>query len=99
MKMLQTILVLIFIVSCCSVCCADSVVISFSDGKSQTIKLDGLINAITAVHYLPTGSQVSVAPQINTANSPPPRVETPPQQAPSAKPLVKFKWADPIIGQ
>lgn len=84
---------------------ADSVVISFADGKTQTITLDGSINSITAVRYLPSSVQtppapVTVAPQVNTtAPTPPQEAKQPQQQTTPAKPIVKFKWADPIIGQ
>jgi len=83
----------------------DSVVISFEGGKTQTITLDGSIKAITAVQYLPSGSDtqpvpIQATPQLNTAPSKAKEEENSPQpkQAP-AKPMVKFKWAEPVIGQ
>lgn len=81
-------------------CHADSVVISFEGGKTQTVTLDGSVNSITAVQYLPSGDQAGSAP-VPVA---PPAVKPAAnigdqQQQPPAKPMVKFKWAEPVIGQ
>jgi len=95
----------VLILSCSVNCRADSVVISFEGGKTQTVILDGSIKSIKSVQYLPSSDQthavpVPPEPNANTARAIPKHEENPAQQqqAPT-KPMVKFKWAEPIIGQ
>jgi len=105
MNIFKIILPAIIVLSYSGISRADSVVISFEGGKTQTVTLDGSIKSIKAVQYLTSSDQsnvapISVAPQTDTTTSTPANEANPPQhQQDPAKPKVKFKWADPIIGQ
>ena len=93
-------LIIMFLTS--AVCMADSVVITFEGGKTQSITLDGSIKSITAVQYLPSKDQTrfapaSAAPLVNPATLPT-YESKPPQQLVPEKPKVKFKWAEPVTG-
>lgn len=105
MNILKIILSALFVLSCSTISRADSVVISFEGGKTQTIPLYGPIKSITAVQYLPSGDQstaapVSPEPQADNATSTPPHEAKQPQQPPkSQKGNVKFKWADPLVSE
>jgi hypothetical protein len=80
-----------------SICQADSVVITFSDGKTQTVTLDAPVKSITTVKYLSAGDQAQAVPQSGSPASPQLHEEKQPEpQQTSAKPKVKFKWAAPI---
>lgn len=96
----KIILSTILIFSYSSISQADSVVITFSDGKTQTVPLDAPIKSITAVKYLSSGDQTQAVPQADSSTSPQMNEEKQPQQQQTpAKPKVKFKWATPIDGQ
>ena len=85
---------------CRTISHADSVVISFADGKTQTIILDVSVKSITAVQYLSANDQAPAVPQANSETpSKPQEAKQPQQPQTSAKPKVKFKWAAPIAGQ
>ena len=105
MNIINIMLLLVLILSCSVNCRADSVVISFEGGKTQTVILDGSIKSIKSVQYLPSSDQtqavpVPATPPPNTATSASKHEENPAQQQQTpAKPMVKFKWAEPIIGQ
>lgn len=100
MSIFKIILSTILILSYSAICQADSVVITFTDGKTQTVALDGPIKSITAVKYLSAGDQTQAAPQAHSATSSPVNeAKKTQQQQPPAKPKVKFKWAAPIDGQ
>jgi len=100
MNIFKIILSAIVILSYSAISQADSVVISFADGKTQTIPLDGSVNSITSVQYLSSSDQTSIVPHAKNATLPQPQeAKQPPQPQTPAKPSVKFKWADPIAGQ
>ncbi len=94
-----------FILSCSSQSWADSVVITFTDGKTQSIILDGTVNTIAAVKYLSSsdhtsGTSPATVPQARTSTlSSPHETREIQQRQITEKPKVKFKWADPVIGQ
>lgn len=94
----KIILSAILVFSYSSISQADSVVITFSDGKTQTVTLDAPIKSITAVKYLSAGDQTQAVPQADSSTSPQMHEEKQQQQTP-AKPKAKFKWAAPIDGQ
>ena len=105
MNIINIMLLLVLILSCSVNCRADSVVISFEGGKTQTVILDGSIKSIKSVQYLPSSDQTQAVPipskpPPNTATSTPKHEDNSPQeQQTPAKPMVKFKWVEPIIGQ
>ena len=101
MNVLKVILSSLLIVSYSSISRADTVVFSYADGKTQTVTLDSPFKSITSVQYIPSSNQNPAVPQADAAVAPPMHeAKQPQQQAPAnAKPMVKFKWADPIIGQ
>lgn len=83
--------------SCSSICWADSLVISFADGKTQTIPLDGPIKSITSMQYLASGEQARAAEGKGAPEADEPKRA--PQPATPLKPMVRFKWAEPVAGQ
>lgn len=105
MRKLQIILILSFILSTSALCRADSIVISFEGGKTQTMVLEGAIKSITAVQYLPSKdltqpTPVSAAPQAHSVKPSSVHESTQAGQQPvPLKPVVKFKWAEPVGGQ
>ena len=100
MNIFRIILFVIVIISYSIISQADSVVISFADGKTQTITLDGSVKSITAVQYLSTSDQTPIVPQAKNGTLPQPQeAKQPPQPQIPVKPSVRFKWADPIVGQ
>jgi len=90
----------ILVFSFSSISHADSVVITFSDGKTQTVTLDAPVKSITTVKYLSAGDQAQAAPHADSSASPQLHEEKQPQplQTPD-KPKVKFKWAAPNDAQ
>ncbi|OGU01030.1 MAG: hypothetical protein A2079_03685 [Geobacteraceae bacterium GWC2_48_7] len=62
MNIFKIIIAFILMFSSSAICTADSVVISFEGGKTQTIPLEGSIKSITAVQYLPSKIQTPAAP-------------------------------------
>lgn len=100
MGIFKVILSALLVFSFSSICHADSVVITFSDGKTQTVTLDAPVKSITTVKYLSAGDQAQAAPQADSPASPQLHKEMQPEpQLTPAKPKVKFKWAAPIDGQ
>ncbi|MDD2541577.1 MAG: hypothetical protein PHH28_11125 [Desulfuromonadaceae bacterium] len=105
MNNLKIIMLAMSILPCSSLSWADSVVITFTDGKTQSIILDGTVNTIATVKYLSSddrtsGTPLSTVPQAHTStlSSPHEMREIQQRQIPE-KPKVKFKWADPVVGQ
>ncbi len=100
MNVFRIILSVLFIVSYCSISRADTVVFSYSDGKKQTVLLDSPFKSITSVQYLPSSNQNPAVPPTESVVAPPMRETIQPlQQKEPAKPIVRFKWAEPIAGQ
>ena len=100
MNIYKILLPVVLILSCSAISRADSVVISFEGGKTQTIPLDSPIKSITAVQYLTASEQTPEVPQANTATPVHPQGTKQTQQQPEPKkPMFKFKWAEPITGQ
>ncbi len=100
MNILKILLPVVLILSCSAISRADSVVISFEGGKTQTIPLDSPIKSITAVQYLTASEQTPEVPQANAVTPSPAHEAQQTQQQPEPKkPVFKFKWADPIVGQ
>lgn len=100
MHLNKIIITLIFFFSASGICMADSVVISFEDGKTQSIELEAPVKSITKVEYL-TKTQAATRPldqQVNTVGLPPETSKQLPQQPSNSKPF-KLKWAAPISGQ
>ncbi|NTV48578.1 MAG: hypothetical protein HGB32_12465 [Geobacteraceae bacterium] len=100
MNIFKIVLSAIVILSYSAISQADSVVISFADGKTQTIPLDGSVKSITAVQYLSSSDQTPILPQAKNIILPQPQeAKQPSQPQIPAKQNVRFKWADPITGQ
>lgn len=101
MGIFKVILSALLIFSFSSICQADSVVITFSDGKTQTVTLDAPVKSISTVKYLSASDQAqAAAPQADGPASPQMHEEKQPEQLQiPTKPKVKLKWAAPIDGQ
>jgi hypothetical protein len=100
MNVLKIIMTALLFVSYSSISKADTVIISYSDGKNQTVTLDSPVKSITSVQYIPSSMDNFAVPQSETAVSPQMHeAKQPLPQKDSAKPKIRFKWADPIVGQ
>ncbi|HIJ86225.1 MAG TPA: hypothetical protein HPP97_00915 [Desulfuromonadales bacterium] len=100
MIVIKIVMSTLFIVSYSSISWADSIVFSFSDGKKQTVILDSPLKSISSVQYLPSINENPAVPQAESVGLPPQReTKQPLQQKEPAKPIVRFKWAEPIAGQ
>jgi hypothetical protein len=82
---------------------ADSLVITYRSGKTQTIILDESSQAIGSLRYL--GTEASPSPKIPTAPLSPDAATKKTDTAAKAakqqpsKNTVKFKWSAPVIGE
>ncbi len=99
MNKLIIILTAVITLFCNSISRADSVIISYADGKTQIVTLDSTVKSITAVQYLSSNGQVLVEPPSRTAIETPLNDTKQSQKQVPSKPTVRFKWADPLIGQ
>ncbi|RII27427.1 MAG: hypothetical protein CXR30_15030 [Geobacter sp.] len=90
-----------------SVCCkADTLIITYSSGKTQAVALDDSIQAVSSLKYLAgDGSETNVsgatetkAPQ-NAVTTPKPEAKPDVKVAPATKGKVKFRWAEPMSGE
>jgi hypothetical protein len=100
MNIFKIVLSATVIISFSTISQADTIVISFVDGKTQTIPLDGSVKSITAVQYLSSSDQTPIVPQAENATLPQPQEAKQPQLPQNiVKPSVRFKWADPVVGQ
>jgi hypothetical protein len=90
-----------------SVCChADTLVITYSSGKTQAVNLDDSIKAISSLKYLAgdgtetdvTGAAETKAPQ-DAVSTPQSEAKPDVKTAPAAKGKVKFRWAEPMSGE
>lgn len=100
MRLFKVILLALILISHGAISYADSIIISFTDGSTQTVPLSGSITTIATVQYQASGTSTPAASDARPVATPPlPESNKAVQQPPPAKSTVKFKWADPIIGQ
>ncbi|KAA0888342.1 hypothetical protein [Oryzomonas rubra] len=84
---------------------ADSLVITYRSGKTQTILLDDRSSSIASQKYLSDGTPTASNTPAMTEPHTPPAVQGRPEGAePAAKPGVQksgfhFKWAEPVPAQ
>jgi len=87
-------------------CYADSLIITYHSGKTQTILLDDSIQSISALKYessARTNSHSENAPKNKTPSNDvvpeEPSLNPVSQNNPESKAKVKFKWANPVGNQ
>lgn len=90
-----------------SACChADTLIIKYSSGKTQSITLDDSIQAIGSLRYLAgegksngnSGASESKTPQ-HAVITDKPEAKPDVKAAPATKGNVKFRWAKPMEGE
>lgn len=98
------ILGLIFL-SVANISCADTLVITYTNGKMQTVLLDENSSSIQSLHYLsetmPSATHKPVVPEQQNKITTPKQSEdnsTESRDKPS-KGGLKFKWAEPLISK
>lgn len=102
MKVSYILILSLLVLSLARISCADSLVITYSNGKTQTVPLDEVSSAIQSFRYvpekIPSATNNPVLPE-NIAVSEQPKVTPPENHQNQSKRGVKFKWAEPVIGQ
>lgn len=85
--------------------CADTLVITYQNGYTQTVPLDGKSSSIQSLHYLsndaPAGINKPAIPKLHDELSVQDKPETKDVKSEGSvkKPSLRFRWADPVIGQ
>jgi hypothetical protein len=101
---LSTVLIGVCCIFWVTICQADSIVITYGSGKTQTIPLDDSIQSISSLQYLhdqePRKNNAAIPeikPSPDAQTTEKPGLKPGVKGVPAANGKVKFRWADPLV--